>query len=128
MRIPGKHAEYLSLSFSLGESTEVLYSVADEFHNSRWKKILNPEVMPVELESLYLCVEFTKPTDIMTHFRHQERGFSSSFSADPIEAMNAKGQANNIINAAKKSRTGNRVKVMKAIYKNTRNMINLLLC
>lgn len=52
-----------------------------------------------------------------THFRHQERGFSSSCSSAPIEAMNAKGQANNIIKAAKKSRMGNRVKVMKAICK-----------
>lgn len=31
--------------------------------------------------------------------------------------MNAKGQASNIIKAAKKSRIGNRVKVMKAICK-----------
>lgn len=54
----------------------------------------------------------------VTHFRHQERGFSSSCSSHPIEAMNAKGQASNIIKAAKKSRIGNRVKVMKAIWKN----------
>jgi len=53
----------------------------------------------------------------VTHFRHQERGFSSSCSSDPIEATNAKGQASNIIKAAKKSRIGNRVKVMKAICK-----------
>lgn len=56
-------------------------------------------------------------TDITTYFRHHDRGFSSCFSADPIEAMKAKGQASNIINAAKNSRMGNRVKVMKTICK-----------
>lgn len=51
-----------------------------------------------------------------THHLHQERGSTAS-SERPTVATKAKGQANNIMNAANSRRTGKSVTVITAICK-----------